>query len=231
MLKEAKAKLNLRGFQKTKISLISASRSRELWLVAILALLWNFIPCFGVPLYYFESKKLLFAQASIGNLAAWNSLGMLLGSISYTFLFKRLTLTAQLLTTAGLLTVSVLSFCFLSSITSAIFIEIFHGFANIIAILSVYIIATRVCPRRIEITVMAVLVAVRNIATDGATYIGGQLVSNVFHDSYQTLAVTSCLAPALSFVVISALLKYFKQKDERITSAAPSEGEIKGPIV
>jgi predicted MFS family arabinose efflux permease len=117
----------------------------------------------------------------------------------------------QLSATAGLLTLSVLSFCLLSSMASAIFIEIFHGFANIIAILSVYIIATRVCPRRIEITVMAVLVAVRNIATDGATFIGGQLATNLFQDSYHTLALTSCVAPALSFFAIAGLLSNFER--------------------
>lgn len=44
----------------------------------------------GVPLYFFESNSLNFTQSEIGQLAAYNSVGMLIGTMFYRHVMKNI---------------------------------------------------------------------------------------------------------------------------------------------
>lgn len=202
LVQENKSKLDLAAVGNTMKTLNDALRSPALWLVATFSFLWSFLPCFGVPLYFYESKTLAFSQSSIGQLAGWNSLGMLLASFAYPLLLRFFKIRAQLDATSVLVLLSTISFSCIASPQSAAILELFHGFANLTAILSVYGLASDVCPRRIEVSVMAWLVAVRNIATSAATFAGGQLFSNVLHGDFRTLVFFAGLAPVISLLLV-----------------------------
>lgn len=208
LVKEEKSKVNVEAIKATLLSLKEASVSRALRLVALFSFLWNFLPAFGVPLYFYESKTLGFAQASIGQLAGWNAAGMLCASFAFPLIMKLMNVRKQLYLTGILVALSTVSFLAMSTPESAILLEFFRGFANLIAILAIYGLAADVCPKRIEVSIMAILVALRNFATYLATYTGGQLFSYVFHGDFSLLLLFSLVSPLLSLLIVPLACRF-----------------------
>ncbi|MBX9571920.1 MAG: MFS transporter [Candidatus Obscuribacterales bacterium] len=201
-VKEEKSPLQVYALSNTLASFKQAFKSPFLWMAAAFSLFWNFMPAFGVPLYFYESKQLLFSQASIGQLAAWNSFGMLIAALLHKRLMDRLSAKMQLIVTTLILSVTTLAYLALSTPETAIVLEIFRGMANMLGILGVYCFAAEYCPKRIEVTVMALLVGLRNVATNTALFTGGQLFTNVFPNNFSALVIISALAPLLALPMI-----------------------------
>lgn len=212
MLREERSSLNVQGMRETWTSLKEVLRSRSLWLVALFIFCWDFSPSFGVPLYFHESNSLGFSQSTIGWLGAWNAAGMVVGAVLYRRWIKWQSMRTQLWLAVALGSVSTLAYLLLSSPLSAITLEVFRGTANIIAILAIYALAADVCPARTEVTVMASLIAVRNLATEGSTFIGGQLYSLVFHNQLAPLIVVAALTTALCASLIPFLPQSVEKK-------------------
>ena len=74
-----------------------------------------------------------------------------------------------------------------------------------LAILGIYALGSQICRPKTEVTVMATLLAVRNLATDGSTFIGGQLDSNVFHNQLAPLVIVAATTTALCAMLIPFL--------------------------
>lgn len=216
MVPEQKSSLDLEALRASWFSLKASLRKRALWLAMLFVWCWDFSPSFGVPLYFHETDGLGFSQSLIGGLAAWNAGGMVLGTVIYASFIKSKPLTTQLLLAVSLGTASTLAYLMLSSPASAVLLELGRGIANMIGILAVYALASEVCPARMEVTVMASLIAVRNLATEASTFIGGQLYDKVFHAKISPLIVAAALATALC----SCLIPFFK----RIERAADWSG-------
>lgn len=205
-------------FKRTMLLLRNAVRSPALWLCCLFAFCWNFTPSFGVPLYVYETDHLEFSQSIIGQLGAWNALGMMVGAIIYRDLFKRLTLTQRLYVIAPLWSLSILSYVFLNSPFSALVLEVIRGVANTIAIVGVYELAATICPRNTSVSVMALLLAFRNIANELGTLSGGNLFTHVFHGSYLPLVWVGAALPFASIFVIPLAVK--KIDEARVRLAA-----------
>lgn len=212
LLQEKKSRLDTAKLRQTVTSLAHAVRSRSLLVIGLFSFAWNFNLFQGVPLYFFESNSLHFAQASIGQLSAWNSAGMLVAAVLYTRLTKGFSLKQQLLLSALVCSLSTLSYLCLTNYTAAILLEFLRGMAGMVAILSVYIVAADVCPSRVEASVMALLVAIRNMATNASIFVGGQLFTHVFHNDFTPLVLTACAAPMLS-LLLTLLLPAEKKSD------------------
>ncbi len=214
-LKEQKSTLDKDSMRETVGSLRQVLRTRSLWLVALFILCWDLSPSFGVPLYFFESKTLGFEQAFIGQLAAINAAGMAIGALIYRRWLKDLTLTRQLCLAVAMGTLSVLGYLLLSTPTSAVILEVFRGICDMFYILTMYALAASVCPPRSEVTVMAALLAVKNLAVDGSTFIGGQLFTSVFHNQLAPLIVVAAVTTALCGLLIPMLRKVSAEAELR----------------
>lgn len=201
-LREAKSKASRKAFVATGLNLRRAFKSQNLQIAFAFSFLWTFAPAMGVPLYFFETNSLGFTQNQVGQLSAYNAVGMLTGTVVYKLFVKRLSLRVQLLATIALSCLSTVAYCFLSNFASAVVLELFRGFAGIVVILSLYVLAADFCPRRVEVSVMALLVAIRNVSTDASTFVGGQLFTHVFHNDLKPLVLVSLLAPALSALLV-----------------------------
>ena len=227
-LKEAKAAVSRKAVVATAIYLRRGFQSPFLRIALAFSMLWCFCPAMGVPLYFFESNTLNFTQSEIGQLAAYNSVGMLFGTLFYRLAVKSLSMRWQLLSTIAIACLSTLGYFWISSFASAVALELLRGTANIIVILTLYCLAADFCPPRVEVSVMALLVAFRNIATDASTFVGGQLFSNVFHNELRPLVFVSLIAPILSTVLVPiffiALRKRDEKKDEKETNRAQKRG-------
>lgn len=218
-LKEEKASLDLVQLKNTWVSLKEALKTRSIWLVALFLFCWNFSPSFGVPLYYYETNVLGFAQDEIGHLAAFNAAGMVLGAFLYgRFISKKLGLKRQLVLIVTIGTLSTLAYLFLDSLSIAIALEVLRGTANMIAILTLYGLAADVCPRRTEVTVMATLIAIYNFAAEFATFTGGQLFTHVFDEQLSPLVIVAALATA----ACALLIPFIKINNNPTTQALQS---------
>ncbi len=138
---------------------------------------FNFCPAFNVPLYFYESNVLNFNQFVIGQLNACSSFGMLCGALLFKVLFeKRLTTKQQLIGTAVLSSCANLAYLLLGrDPVVASCIHFLSGIASMAAILAMYEAATKVCPRRMEATAFAALVAAYNISGQLGQISGGYL--------------------------------------------------------
>lgn len=215
LLSETKSRLDVTGLQQTWLSFREALASPALWLAGLFSCCWNFIPSMGVPLYFFQSKTLGFSQASIGQLAAWNAAGMLATALLYPKLTSTWSVKTQLFLAVALITGSAVSYLALSSYSAAIMLEFFRGAANMVAILSLYILAADACPSRTEVSVMAILVALRNLGTNAATYVGGQLFTNTLHGDFYSLVLIGTLAPALSALLLPLIPAHYADNSKQ----------------
>ena len=89
LLEDGKSSLNKSELTETFKYLKEVLKQRSFWLISLFVWCWDFSPSFGVPLYFYETNFLKFSQAYIGQLAAWNACGMVIGSISYRWLLKK----------------------------------------------------------------------------------------------------------------------------------------------
>ena len=203
MVSEEKSKIDVAAIKGTLSSFVEAGRSPFLWLAGVFSLCWNFMPSFGVPLYFYESKTLAFSQSSIGQLAAFNAAGMLLAALIHRQVIDRMRPKMQLIFTSLVLSGSTLCYLGLRSVESAMLLEVMRGMANMFGILGIYCFAAEYCPRRIEVSVMGLLVGLRNVATNAAVFTGGQLFTYVFPNNFSALVLVSAAAPLLAIPLIA----------------------------
>jgi predicted MFS family arabinose efflux permease len=204
LLKEERAEIRLTDLKRIFMALKQSAKTPVLYCALGFIALWDFSPSFGVPLYFFESNTLHFAQSTIGQLTGWYYAGMALGAIVYRSGMKHMSLRQQLMIAVPLSTFSTLAYLLLSTPLSAVGLELLHGFSAALAILLIYSLAAEACPQGSEVTVMATLIAVRNLATEGSTYIGGRLYDQTFHAHLEPLilvaaATTTCCAFLIPF--------------------------------
>ncbi|MCA9802781.1 MAG: MFS transporter [Cyanobacteria bacterium HKST-UBA02] len=170
--------------------------------IILLTCLWNFTMAYGPALYYHESRTLFFTQSLIGQLSAWMAAGMIFGAIVFGRVTKGLSLRRQCILTASLLLSSILAYGFLSTPLSAVMLEVFHGFANMFAVLTIYGLASDACPEGVEASMMSVTVAVLNLASCSAMFLGGQLFTHLLGNDYGALVLFASIPPALSLLLV-----------------------------
>ncbi len=215
-MQEEKSVVSRKAVVATAIYLKRAFQSPFLRIALTFSLLWCFCPAMGVPLYFFESNALNFTQNQIGQLAACNSVGMLIGTAIYRHVMKNISLRRQLISTIGIACLSTLGYFWISNFASAVVLELLRGTANIIVILALYCLAADFCPPKVEVSVMALLVAFRNIATDASTFVGGQLFTHAFNNELRPLVLVSLIAPLASLSLVPVFFNALKKRDEEV---------------
>lgn len=203
---------------RTGQSLKEGLQSPSLWLGVAMFACFNFNLSTGVPLYFFESKSLHFSQATIGQLAGWNAVGLLLGSVLYARVFKKLTLSRQLYISIFACTASTLSYLLLVNPTIGIAIELVRGVASISWLLTLYGLAADVCPRRTEASVMAIFLCARNLSSEASTFAGGQLFSGVFQNQYQPLVLLAATITGAAILLIPRTVRAVEAARIRLPS-------------
>jgi len=192
----------IEGIRSRVKGIVLSMKSREVGYIILLTCLWNFTMAYGPALYYHESRTLVFTQSLIGQLSAWMAAGMIVGAIVFGRVTKGLSSRKQCIVTASLLISSVLAYSFLSTPVSAIMTELFHGFANMFGVLTIYGLASDSCPEGAEASMMSVIVSVLNLATCGAMFCGGQIFTHWLGNDYGALVLIASIPPSLSLLLI-----------------------------
>lgn len=204
LLREDKKKNSLKeSFKTIKQRFFLTVRKSRFWFVCLLLCFWNFSPSLGVPLYFYESKKLGFDQQFIGFLSSIESFGMLIGSIVfYAIMSKWLTIDKQLYLALGFGTLSHLGFAFLASGEMAVILHFLNGVGTILAILALYAVATTVCLKKAEATTFAVLISLYNLSGQIATVTGGFLYEQVLNNNLCDLVYISTFTSFLAIFIV-----------------------------
>jgi hypothetical protein len=84
MIEEQRSPIDMAALRERLAALVSALRSRNLWLVAGFLFLYYFNPGFGTPLYFHMTDRLAFSQGFIGLLSSTSAGGWILGGVLYT---------------------------------------------------------------------------------------------------------------------------------------------------
>ncbi len=132
LVREEKTTIDLVQFTARTESLISALKSKTLWIVAGFLAFWNFSPSFGTPMYYHMVDNLQFDQYFIGQLGSVSSVGSVIGAFVFKrFLAGRFSTTALVYQSILLGAISTAAYLFLMDRQSAVILSFATGLIGI----------------------------------------------------------------------------------------------------
>ncbi len=202
---EQKSTVNVEELKKTFRSLLTAFRTRELWIVGLFLFLYYFSPGFATPLYYHLTDELRFSQAYIGILGSISSAGWIVGALLYHRFFGGLTTRRLLNLSIALGTISTLSYLLLTSEASAATLYFCNGFAGMVTMVATLTLAADHCPPRSEGFAFAILMSIVNLATSFGDVVGSFLYEHLFASHLAPLILVSAAFTAFAFILVPIL--------------------------
>lgn len=195
-------------------SVISATKSARLYLVAAFLFLYTFAPGFGTPLYYFMTDELKFSQAYIGTLGAISSAGWIVGALVHRWFLAGIRSKSLLNLSIVLGTASAASFLLLSGEISAAIVSFANGAALMIATIASLTLAANYCPSRSEGFAFAGLMSITNLSELFSSVTGAWLYEHLFHERLGPLIIVSAASTAVALILVPLL---------RLEDAAPAK--------
>jgi len=176
-----------------------ALRAREIWLVGGLIFLFMFSPSFGPGFLFYQTDRLGFSQQFIGTLAALQSLGSVLGALTYTPMTRGWPLRRTINVSIGLSALGVLVYLLYRGPWAAVAIDFTYGWVYMIATLAFLELAAKACPPHIEGTFFALLMSVHNAGAEGSQWAGGHLYDAL---GFERLVLISTVTTAVIWLVV-----------------------------
>ncbi len=212
LLDERKVTASGREMRRTFQSIVAASKSAKLYIVALFLFLYSFAPGFGTPLYYFMTDELKFSQSYIGILGSIASAGWIAGAVAHRWFLRKMSSKALLYLSIVLGTLSAASFLMLADEVTAAIVNFANGAAMMIATIASLTLAADYCPKRSEGFAFAGLMSTMNLADLASNNVGAFLYEHVFHNQLGPLIVVSAASTAFALVLVPLL---------RLNSEAP----------
>jgi predicted MFS family arabinose efflux permease len=183
---ERSSKRNTEVWCTARMQLKTLLHSRALWTAGCLIFLFYVTPGFATPLYYIQIDKLGFSQPFIGWLAVIGGITGMAGAVIYAKVCKALPLRPLL--AAGIVLSSVLTLLYLyyGSRDAAIIITAVNGLGGTLGVIPIYDLAARATPRGCEGLGFALMMSLRNLAVNGADWVGSWLMQT-WHWSFPDL--------------------------------------------
>ncbi len=205
LLDERKVSANAAEMRRTFQSLVTATKSARLYIVALFLFLYSFAPGFGTPLYYFMTDELKFSQSYIGILGAIASAGWIAGALVHRCLLRGLSSKALLNLSIVLGTLSAASFLLLADPITAAIVNFANGVALMIATIASLTLAADYVPRRAEGFAFAGLMSIMNLAELASSTVGAWLYDDVFGGQLGPLIIVSAASTAVTLVLVPML--------------------------
>ena len=205
LLDERKVTASGLEMRRTFQSIVAASKSTKLYIVALFLFLYAFAPGFGTPLYYFMTDELKFSQSYIGILGSIASAGWIAGALAHRWLLGRMSSKALLYFSIVLGTLSAASFLLLADEVTAAIVNFANGAAMMIATIASLTLAADYCPKRSEGFAFAGLMSIMNLAELCSNNVGAFLYEHVFHNQLGPLIVVSAASTAFALVLVPLL--------------------------
>ena len=205
LLDERKTTASRGEMRGTLQSVVTASKSSKLYIVALFLFLYSFAPGFGTPLYYFMTDELKFSQAYIGILGSIASAGWIAGALAYRLFLRKMSSKALLYLSIVLGTLAAASFLLLTDEVTAAIVNFANGAAMMIATIASLTLAAEYCPKRSEGFAFAGLMSIMNLADVFSNNVGAYLYEHVFHDRLGPLIIVSAGSTAFALVLVPLL--------------------------
>jgi predicted MFS family arabinose efflux permease len=202
------------GFRETWTAIRAAARAREIWLVAAFIFFFMFSPSFGPAFLYYQTDVLGFSQQFIGVLDAITSVGYMVGALLYAPLSRRLPLRTIMVWSIGASAVASLGYLVYRDTASALVISPLFGAVAMLTDLAFLDLAAKACPRHVEGTFFALLMAVHNGGMQLSMNVGGRLYDAV---GYTPLVWITAVTTAAAWIFIPFV------KVDRIEARARAE--------
>jgi predicted MFS family arabinose efflux permease len=222
MIEEKRSRIDLAALRSRLDALLSAFRSRSLWLVAGFLFLYYFSPGFGTPLYFEMTDRLGFSQGFIGVLSSISAGGWILGGVLYKWRLHRLSQIALLRLSIAAGIATTLCYLLLHSQASAVTIWLLSGVAGMVATVATMSLAAEACPEGAEGFAFAGLMSIINVANPLADTLGSVLYEHVFDRQLAPLILVSAAATALMFVLVPLMV--FRQPRWQGAGPRPPSG-------
>lgn len=192
------ARVSREAFHQALGAIRGALGERDLWIVAGFIFFWTFSPSFGPALLYYQTDVLRFSQQFIGHLGALGSVAAVAGTIIYAPLSRRVPLKPLINVSIGAGVAGLLAYLLYRDAWSAIVIDVVFGCLGMLTQLAFLDLAAKACPRRVEATFFALLMAVFNAGNQGSQMVGGYL--------YDWLGYTALVLISAAFTAVGWLL-------------------------
>ncbi len=202
MIEEERAAMDLASLKTHLKALISALRTRNVYLVMGFLFLYYFSPGFGTPLYFVMTDKLHFSQGFIGALSSIGSGGWILGGFLYRLYLRRISPPALLRLSIVGGVVATLAYLLLLGPVTAVLLAILGGVTTMIAFVSTLSLAADSCPEGAEGFAFAGMMSVLNIAQPLGNTLGSFLYESVFNKQLPPLIVVSAVATGLVIFLV-----------------------------
>ena len=202
---EEKSAISTAGLKASARGLFEALQRRELWVIALFLLFYNFSPGLETPLYFYQTDHLKFSQAYIGALEAIDAAGGIAAALIYDRFLSDMNAKSllNLSILAGVL--GILMFLFLLDPVTAAVAHFCYGASTMIAIVATLGMAADHCPAGSEGFAFAALVSITNLAGSLADNVGSFLYERVFHDGLYPLILVAAAFTAVNFVLVPFL--------------------------
>jgi MFS family permease len=205
LLDERKVTASGLEMRRTFQSIVAASKSAKLYIVALFLFLYSFAPGFGTPLYYFMTDELKFSQSYIGILGSIASAGWIAGAVAHRWFLRKMSSKALLYFSIVLGTLSAASFLMLADEVTAAIVNFANGAAMMIATIASLTLAADYCPKRSEGFAFAGLMSIMNLADLCSNNAGAFLYEHVFNNQLGPLIVVSAASTAFALVLVPLL--------------------------
>ncbi len=156
-----------------------AVQSPGLWAVIAYVFYLTLTPSGATAQFYFEVDVLHFSKQFIGNLGQWSSAGVILGILTVVGISRRISVRTLVWGGWAIGTLAYLLNFALRSHLSAEIIFFVGAYFGIMTNLSLFTVAARACPPKVEGTIYALFMAAIGLAGTLSNKIGGML-----YDSY-----------------------------------------------
>ncbi|MBN9561727.1 MAG: MFS transporter [Alphaproteobacteria bacterium] len=205
LVDEERTGIDTAELRRTLGALVTALRSRRLYLIGGFLFLYYFSPGFGTPLYFHLTDDLRFSQGYIGTLSAIGAAGWIAGALLHRWFLERLSSRALLNLSILGGTLATLAYLLLHGEASAAMVYFLAGVAGMIANVATLTLAADFCPKRSEGFVFAAMMSLTNLASPLDNTIGSFLYEHVFDRTLAPLILVSAGATALVFVLVPLL--------------------------
>ena len=206
LVREEKTAIDLVQFKASTGSLISALKSKTLWIVAGFLAFWNFSPSFGTPMYYHMVDNLKFDQYFIGQLGSVSSVGSVIGAFVFKrFLGGRFSTTALVYQSILLGAISTVAYLFLMDRQSAVLLSFTTGLISMVPFLTMLSLAAAACPPHAEGFTFATLMSIFNGASQISALWGAHLYEHVLDKQMAPLIWISTAFTLAAFFLVPFL--------------------------
>jgi MFS family permease len=214
-VRERRVPMNLPQLKSTAGGLLAAFTSGRLWAVAGFLILINLNPGLITPLYTHLEENLKMDESFLGNLDAYGSIGMAVGSAIF-LLFMTHRFTTRTSITIGLfaLSASAVPYFFVYDKTSTIFAYAVYGVGYMVASLATLSLAAEACPKRAEGFVFAGLMSLINVAVQYSDWVGSTLYVGYYQRDIKPLIGWSIALTAAGLLILPFLPTVRKPDDE-----------------